>query len=418
MTSLDVLDDFFGGLPGAGAAKSLTLSQIDELGEMVNTTAARLSRMQPSTELIGDLVYPGGWLGNGWQDEIFRNELNCALLYEPRLLVHDPLAEYFFSDFNLLPEVALEGRGGTQVVAGARMWANHGRRVHRGDDVEGIRADLDSILGVLNLFEPLIRSGVIVMRSQFPILERERHALAASVRADLRSAPTVATVARTEGLPLPRWDNLRGLQVTPPGGLLDPNDRAQWEPEFYYLAKTLMFSRSAAALYAPASDNELALLQTKSAEYLKGKRSFAPSQPLIQEALRTMAPDMRLDPVTAVKVRSSEEAFNAWRQELRTLQRASVGVADADVPQLVKDMMQPKVDEVWKAVSKSAVLSRRAPKNLGLALITGIGALPGGLAAAAAAAAATGVGGYLMDTFVRRQLDGSKPVIAALLHQN
>lgn len=130
-----------------------------------------------------------------------------------------------------------------------------------------------------------------------------------------------------------------------------------------------------------------------------------------------MVPDLRLDPETAVQVRSSEEAFDAWRGELRSLQRASTGVADDDIPQLVKDVLQPKIDEVRKVVSKSGVLSRHAPKNLGLAIISGAGALPGGPFSAVAAAVTTGVGGYLMDTFGRRQLDGSKPVIAALLHE-
>lgn len=109
MTPLDVLDDYFGGLPGASVAQSLTLSQVDDLGDRVNTTATQMSKMKPSPDPIGDLVYPGGWLANGWQHGIFRNELNCALLYEPRLLVHDPLAEYFFSDFNLLPQVTMKG---------------------------------------------------------------------------------------------------------------------------------------------------------------------------------------------------------------------------------------------------------------------------------------------------------------------
>lgn len=260
VTPLDVLDDYFGGLPDLDITKSLTLLQIDELGEKVNTAAEKLSRMKPDSESIGDLVYSGGWLANGWQGGIFRDELNCALLYEPRLLVHDPLAEYFVSDFSMLPEVSLKGWGGVEIVAGARFWANHGRRVHRGDDVEGIRADLVAIFDVLNQLEPLIRSGVIVLRSQFPILNRDRHALAASVRADQRSEAMIAIAARREGMPLPRWDSLRGMHLSPPGGRLDTGEHAQWKDEFYYLAKTLMFSRSAGALYAPASANELALL--------------------------------------------------------------------------------------------------------------------------------------------------------------
>ena len=76
VTSLDVLDDFFGGLPDADVAESLTAAQVDDLGTRVNAAAQKLSRMKPSAEPIGDLIYPGGWLGNGWQHEVFRRELN------------------------------------------------------------------------------------------------------------------------------------------------------------------------------------------------------------------------------------------------------------------------------------------------------------------------------------------------------
>lgn len=418
VTSLDVLDDFFGGLPDADVADSLTAAQIDDLGTRVNAASQKLSRMKPSAEPIGDLIYPGGWLGSGWQHDIFRRELNCSLLYQPRLLVHDPLAEYFSSDFNILPEVTLKGHNEFRSIHGARMWANTGRCVNREGDIAAVRSDLKGILETLRYFEKLIRTGTIVLRSQYPILSREWHALDSSVRADMRSSPMAEVAAPNKGMPLPRWDNLRGGQATPPGGLLNPADPTRWKPEYYYLAKTLMFSGSAGAHYAPASPNELALLQAKSATLSRGNQASAPRRPLVEEVLRQMAPDLTLDPDTAVKVRASEEAFNSWRIELRELQRASVGLSNEELPQLVSDRMQPRIDEVRKAVSKSDVLKRNAPKNLGLALIAGISALPGGPGVAAFAAATTGVGGSLMDMYGPRHLDGSKPVIAALLHQN
>lgn len=418
VTSLDVLDDFFGGFPRPEDAKGMTLAQFDELGERVETSAADLSRTQPRSNPIGEVVYPGGWLGNHWQAQVFRTELNSALLYEPRLLVHDPLAEYFFSDFDLLPETTMTGAWGSRLTSGARMWADVGRRVHRGNDLDALRVDLGFILRDLGHFEPLIRSGVIVMRSQFPTIARERHALDASVRADLRSPRMVAAAAGPYQFPLPRWDNLRGAEVTPPGGLADPADPTRWEPELYYLAKTLMFSRDAGAFYAPSSEGELALLEAKSAEVLRGKRSFAPGQRLITEALRAIVPDLRLDPATAVELRRSEEAFGEWRRELREMQRATAGVPDEDIPQLVQDVLQPKIDGVRRSVSRSPVLSEHVKKNVSLALIAGVGAAPGGTAAAAVATVATGVGGYLMDTFGKRRPDGSKAVIAALLHHD
>lgn len=416
VTSLDVLDDLFDGLPNDETVEHMSALQIDDLGAKVNANAEKLSRIKPITSRPGDLVYPGGWLGNGWQHQIFRRELNCALLYEPRLLVHDPLAEYFFSDFSQLPEVTLKLADGSIMTHGARMWANSGRRTHRLDNIAAIREDLKAIFQLLRLFEPLIRNGTVVMRSQFPLLSREWHALDSSVRADMKTSSLVQIAEHQEGMPLPRWDNLRGLHVAPPGGLLDPADPKQWQPEFYYLAKSLMFSNSAGAQYAPSTENELALLKAKVASTQRGVRALAPSAHLIEEVLRQMIPDLHLDPATAVKVHQSEEAFDEWRRELRELQLTSKGVVDEDLPQLVSDKMQPRIGGVRKAVSKSEVLREKAPKNIALAIVSAISSFSSGPADMGVAAVATGVGGALLDMYGRNQLDGSQPVIAALLH--
>lgn len=418
VTSLDVLDKLYGGIPEGDLVNAFTLEQIELLQKAVVAASDSLSRMKPAPLPIGEIVYPGGWLGDNWRHGVFRKQLNCALLYEPRLLVHDPLSEYFFSDFSLLPEYKSLAVNGSVGVSGPRLWANHGRRVNQGDDVSAVRQDLKAIFAVLKKYEPLIREGIMVMRSQFPVLHRERHALEASVRADLGSATMLEVARAPVSLPLPRWDNLRGCHVVPAGGLLPKSETTQWSSEFYYLAKTLMFCDSAGALYAPPSLPELKLLEVKCAEYIRGRRSFAPSEAALSAVFKAIIPDMHLDPATAVKIRRSEESFNEWRRELRNVQRESVHVSEGDLPQLVEDLLGPKIEEVRKAVSGSAVLRRCAPKNLTVALISGMGALPGGVMSGALAAISSGVVGYLEEHYFRQGSDGSRPVIAALLHDS
>lgn len=419
VSPLDVLEGFFGGLPDESAIQGLASEQLDELGDLVQQSAAASARERVPTGAVGELVYPGGWLASGWGQELFRVELSCALLYETRLLVHDPLAEYFFSDFRTLPKMrTIKGAVGSSIYAGPDLWANYGRRVHRGDDLEHVRHDLMRIVRFLLDVEPLLRSGVMVMRSQWPTLSRRQRHLMASAKADMADAEMLAAAFESgpQGGDLPRWDNLRGGHVTPPGGLLDPMDPAQWQPEFFYLAKSLAVADAAGAVYTPATRDELRLLIAKTGTIDRGRRT-APTQPLLREVLSVVVPDLRLSPSAAVKIRSSEQSFEDWRIALRDLQREAATTDPADLSELVQDRIQPQVTAVTRAVSLSATLREHAGPSAAAALlgtagnlITGAGPVP-----SATAAGLTGVAAWLMNAYGGRRTEGRQAVVAALL---
>jgi hypothetical protein len=101
VSPLDVLRNYFGELPGDRALGSLTTARMEDLGELlVESAAASLSDPVPP-----GTYYPGGWLAGGWNEPIFKSDLHLALLYYPRLLVHDPLSGYFFDRFEDLPKM-------------------------------------------------------------------------------------------------------------------------------------------------------------------------------------------------------------------------------------------------------------------------------------------------------------------------
>lgn len=421
VTPLDVLDGFFGSTPELDAIRGLTLAQVDELGDRVRQSAEALALERAPADAVGELVYPGGWLARGWGQELFRAELNCSLLYEPRLLLHDPLAEYFFSDFDTMPRMrALRGSvGGISVRMEPSAWANNGRRSNRADDLDGIRADLARILRFLLDVEPLLRTGVIVMRSQWPTIRRRQQQLMASAKADMASTEMLAAAraASVEGGWLPKWDNLRGMFVTPPGGFLNPDDPALWQPEFFYLAKTLAVADAAGASYAPASPDEARLLSAKTCA-VAARRGAKPGQPVLEEVLRVLVPDLDLDAATAVKIRESEEAFDDWRRALRDIQREAAPLESrADLRELVQDRLQPQVAAVSKRVSVTAALRSRAPHMVSAALLgTASNAVTGlTVGTSAAAAGLTGVAAWLWDAYRGRRPEGSGAVIAAML---
>lgn len=416
---LDVLDGFFGGGPTLEAVALLTLDQVDELGAMVVQSAEALSSERVEASDAGELVYPGGWLARGWGQTLFRSELNCALLYEPRVLVHDPLAEYFFAEFDSLPRMrSIKAHGGMSLSSGPSAWANHGRRVHREGDLDAIRADLTRIVRFMLDVEPLIRGGVIVMRSQWPTIRRRQRQLMASCIADMSSVEMqdAAWGASAQGGLLPRWDNPRGGQVTVSTGFLDPQDPAQRQPEFFYLAKTLAVADAAGATYAPSTRDELSLLMAKSVTLASGRHA-APSQPVLQEVLSLLIPDLDLSPAAAVKIRTSEDSFEAWRRSLRDIQRQAAGVEPAALQELVEDRLRPEVEAVTKVVNRSPALREHARSGLAAAILTaGTNMVTGvPLAANAAASGVTGVAGWLWNAYAPRRVDGSRAVVAALL---
>lgn len=417
VTPLEVLDNVFGGVPDDHRLQSLDAADVDGLSCEVLQAAETLAHTKAAPEAYGDLIYPGGWLASGWGETLFRPELNQLLLYQPRLLVHDPLAEYFFSDFDWLPRLRPLKGNGVMVIGGPHIWANYGRRANRGDDIVGVRQDLTRIVSFLRDIEPLIRAGVVVLRSQWPTIRSRQRQVVRSALDDMASPAMIkaAKSASAAGGFLPKWDNIRGLQVTPAAGLIDAEDPAQWEAEFFYLAKTLAVADAAGATFVPDVEDEVTLLTTK---VERGPSRSRPSGRVLREVLRVVIPDMALDAVTAIKIRESEEAFEQWRREMRDIQReASTLDDDASVRELVDDRLGPTVRAVNGTIARSAVLKKRVKGPLVAAVIAGgTAAVTGTPSVITGAAGAIGaVGRWIEDAFIAKRPDGSRPVVAALL---
>ncbi len=120
-TVLDVLDRFFGAVPDEAAVRSLNQQEIDELGDLVVQSAA----VTAAAAAPEGTVYPGGWSAGNWHEQLFRGDLTLALLYYPRLLVHDPLADFFFRDFDALPPTKeLHERYGRMTVSASPTTSN------------------------------------------------------------------------------------------------------------------------------------------------------------------------------------------------------------------------------------------------------------------------------------------------------
>ncbi len=421
VTVLDVLEGFFGGIPDEAAVRALDQHQIEELGDLAVQSAAA----QATAQVPKGAVYPGGWLAGNWHEQLCRGELTLALLYYPALLVHDPLADFFFRDYGSLPPTRelRERRNRMTISGGPAMW---GQAV----SYEGMRSNPDAVLDYLVKAitflvdaAPLLRSSTLITRSQWPTILDRSQALMTSVRNDVRSREMQSAVAgaAAAGDPVPTWDNIRGLNVLPVGGLHASDEPWQWQHEFFYLAKTLAVADAVGATYAPPTNGDLAVLRVKAAQAQRAVVGDRQPRELLAEVARVLVPDLQLDARTAVAMRTSEEAFDDWHRGLRSLARATDNTTAEELRGRVEDELLPKLHRVERAVDRSAIARQALRDQAATVLITGAVAV--GAAGVAgtnpliggAAAAASGAIQWVWKAYRPPSLGGEDAVLASLI---
>lgn len=412
VTVLDVIEGFFGAFPTRADVLKLSLAEVEELGEL----AVQSAEAQPAPKDPA-LIYPGGLLGAHWQEPIFRRELSLALLYQPRLLVHDPLAEFFFDQVERVPRPRpLRTSAGHIVETGPDQWvAPHLYRSVRArpDDARNYLARVIESVGEL---APLLRSGVVVARSQWPVVLDRATEIATSARHDVRSAvmSAIAKEAAETGT-LPVWDNLRGMHVSLSEPWVAADQPWQWHPEFLYLAKTLAIADAAGATYAPMTSDELRLLRAKATILAREASRRHVKLEVLQEVASVLLPSAEMAPSTAVAMRQSDEAFEDWCATLRDIQRAA---SSAETPEelsdAVRDLLEPRAHAVTRTMkSKPSALDvvEGAVTTVVSGVVTGVG-----LTASAMSGLGAGVLSWLWRAYgPRHGPSGAEAVMAALL---
>lgn len=181
VTILDLLEGYFGELPTKETILKMDLGSLEDLQDRVLEYANAAS----SADTAGPLDYLGGWFAGSWHYQIFTGDLSLSLLYYPALLVHDPLADFFFADLGALPKFRplRAANGGMVVSAGPELYANSA-------NFDSMKHDLDSARGYL----ALLVDGIVDMEPA-PIRRRGGQATVAS---------DTATVSSLDGLRTPR----------------------------------------------------------------------------------------------------------------------------------------------------------------------------------------------------------------------
>lgn len=409
-TPLVVLRNHFGELPSREDVAALSLDQIEELGELLVMSA----NASVHEDIGNEIYYAGGWLGSGWHEPVFKQELLHALLYYPRVLVHDPLADFFSGGVARLPEYQ-DYRSTDRPPLRIQPLLGDASPVfeHVKDQPENAARRLSTLIANMVAVAPLIDAGILILRSQWPTLLQRLHPVQTSVRQNLRTPAMVDSAEEASGLypPPTLWDNRRGMNVVPPNGVYPADRHLLYQQDFFYLAKTLAIADQSSARYVPQTEADYRLLAAYAERLPEKTRNLErPPGRVLEEVSRLVVPSMSLDAKKMVSLRQDEESFEDWRLSLRNLARAGAEDNDNDLAQRVEEELKPRIHTINRNLSRRKTVGDIVPNGIDVAVSAGIGgggAVPG----------LSGALKWLYNT-LKKPSPGHDTVLARLVHHN
>lgn len=439
-TILDVLDEQFQGQVSPQAVAALGAAEISRLEEAVNSFYGSWSQPRETSEEMR--VYSGGWIARNSALETYRYLLT-SLLYAPVVVVHDPIAEWFdparsrlptfpgipsrLRRLNLQPIMMVQADEPTLLKGEGYFAAD--------DRVAATHQYLPGALSELLAFAPLIRSGVVVPVPELAVIRRVTAELEAAVQHDVQDDELHELIVRllADGTPPARSNHIRGLGVTPRGGVARGYEhRAVVQNPSYYLEKTLAIADASRSHYVPPDPGDAALLEYRLRQLgdnLSTKTNRNVELRLIPALVNSELPFFAdVEVSTILAIREEEEAFQSWRADLRHAIRQieslpSEGESFAqEARDILRDTLLPRAAEVSRAVSRSVAMRAATRESVAEFMISGIsigGAAP--LLGTEGAILASVTGGltialrWAYQVMFRPHLSGTNGVLARLV---
>ena len=415
-TVFDVIENCLGDRPTRAQLEALSIEELEEVAGYLG----ELGTAQADQEIPGGASFLGGWLSSFWSERELREELSDSILYYDRILVLDPLANYF-NDGSAIPEPhpiryrRRDGRDNT-VTAGAALWSSWGSYEEtRSDPQQAARRFAAIVMNLYELEQP-IRDGVVVLRSQWPVLAQRAAQLGTAVRHDIRSKELQAFI---RGIPPNEigptvWDNLQGMAVTLDGPVHPADEAWQAEPFFYYLNKMLAVADAAGAQYVPSTAVDLGLLERKASGALHRMHPGA----MLREVSRVVVPSIDVPIREAVAMRRSSDDFEDWRRSLSAIQRNASADTAEELAQRVEDELRPRVHAVQRQLQRNSLGAAVRSEGASVVIDGAVGAAATILThdiLGAGAGIASGVLQWIWRAYTREKPRGADAVLSVLV---
>lgn len=425
-TILDILDDELGAF-SPKLVDSLNATSLESLAGAVNDFYDSWS--QPELD-DGSSMYAGGWIVGNIEAEDAKQYLYTTLVYYPKTIIHDPLAEWFFKGRTSLvsPPIIKDLFGNGVEMSEPGLLGGDGYYAHIAEP-ERTKQRLKQAFQLYTELEPLIRAGIVVPIPHWQIVAKKQDAILTAVRYDIANSDFLSAVGQPADNELARGDRIRGAFMKLPMQTDDQAAIAAAQAISYFLNKTIALSDSAHSLYVPPTSADARLFEAR-VNRLKGdlasndvELSLAPS--LISAELPFLG---SLDVKTLLAIRKNEDSFEDWRTELRNTVRTirssnSQGEQfRREAKDVLDDALLPRIRAIKTASSRSTAL-KNAAKEQGLTLTVGTGALEAtsrvlnhGITdkAGLSALALSSVSRWLLSMLFRDSPTGSSAVLATL----
>jgi len=355
-TTLELLDEYFP--PGRNIDPHTTPGWLvwefgDAMRGMTRAPSPRDDGLPPA--------YIGGWPSSNF-GQVRGDLLLSSLLYNNRVLVRDPLADWF-SDDQYFVEHAMASRPGHRDFSNERQNTAESRQF------------IATAARALRSMRPLIDSGIVELVPSANVIRRRQQEIVALTEklATLEAFATGTYSAAFSPNDIPVEDNVRGMFVFAPGSDAEPQIATALKRGLRYFAGEHILADEFGATYAAAFDHELYVCRN-------GAPAMRPQARVTEALLQSQLPIFDALTPQLISTIHSDDAFAEFRRDLYTLYaNAPANGSQLELSAYVADqeqvLLQPTLDATRRSIDRG-VLGR-----VGLGLKRGGFAIASGLAA-------------------------------------
>jgi hypothetical protein len=416
----DVIDNFWGKKPKSEIRKA-DARILSDFGVEVNRF---YSAFTPPVVPVGEFrTYYGGSIAVTTGTGTSQTELLNNLLYSDGTIIPDPIARWYFDDYEHLPKTPPAVYHSGNAVADQSEWMGWiftSYRAYRWN-VEMSRQALEYLVRRINPLRPLVASGAVVLISQAHMLVECGKTVLQEALIDANSALVRAVCKAKAAEDIPLWDNVRGGIMTPGVSGIPPDpDVAQWaaaKEAAFHIRKNLAIASYAGGHYIATNDIDYDLL--KELTIRSGSDSGYQNWELrvAHGVAELELPSLqRLTVQDLVVIRNYSDEFSEFRTWLSSKLFSLDTSAQQVQAKIVSQEIEAEVSKLRRKLSDSAVIKKCLKDNaLKLSVQTAVGIAVGASLGRTAAVGAVGaLAGIASALFCRDQERGILAQIAKL----
>lgn len=363
----DVIDNFWGKKPKSEIRRA-KLRTLNDFAREVNRF---YSSFTPPDVPAGEFrTYYGGQTAVSFGCGGHQNDLLNNLLYSHSTIIPDPIARWYFDDFESLAKTPPVVYNNGIAVSDQSEWMSWILTSHRayGWNLELSRQALEYFVRRMTTLRPLVESGAVLLVSQAHILMEHGDAIVREALLDADHDPVIRACDRKIDEDVPLWDNVRGGIMTPGASGNPPDPKtAQWaraKEAAFHIRKNLAIAASAGGFYVPTTETDGNILKELT---IRSGSAYGFSNWQLTAAAGVASLEVpSLERITAqelVSIRNNSDEFNEFRTWLSGKLFSLDASARNAQAKIASQEIETEVARLRRRLSDSAVIKRFIREN-------------------------------------------------------